>query len=716
MRYERWIVSAVVACFVMMAFIFNLNSPLLEAPNEVEHYRFMRLIAENGELPDRAGYPYGQLHQAPLYYIVGSPILRIFDDPAWDDISQRFNPYHAHEFNMPSNDNKNVHLHLEADKDTNVPTIVFWMRVYSTILGTLTLITGYFILRLVFPERPALRLFGLGIIAFTPQFVYMSAAINNDNFLFLGVALSFYLVLHQSIHKPTYLKSVLLGASLGIALLSKSSAGMLVFPMAIATLIDRRTWFKYAPITLAVTVLVAGWWYLENYAMYGDFTGVQTMFITWPSEIMGEGGTPLWDVGIQRAWYGYESFWGRFGHGAVALGEEVYLFFDAVVIISLIGLAIWVFKQLRGERKFTQQQIHTTAIVVSFTLVWIAALIYSSSTVLSGNQGRYLLPGFAGWGIFIAIGLHQLLPQRVRLYGAIAFLVLMGSMLFYAQARYFIPAYQIQPAQGDGETIFQYEGIVELIGIEPTRFEAEPNELIELTLSWRVLEETDRDLLAFVHSVDSDIVRRDSYPATGLLLAQDWKIGDTWSETYLIRIPEDIERQRIYRLIAGYYDLATDTTLTATDTNGNDFTPFVGEIIVHGEPNSIDAAYQLGDLYTMTEPQISQSDDSLDICFDWNVEQETSATYQVFVHLLDDENTIVEQADFQPTNGAYPTTFWQSGEVVNHCQTITPETFDGITGIAIGMYDLATVTRLPLSTTDGQPLPDNILRLAFPSE
>lgn len=716
MSYERVMVVLVLIGYLIIATIFSSQSPLLEGPNEVEHYRFIREVARTGQLPDRAGYPYGQLHQAPLYYVVGAPILMAIDDPLYDDIGQRLNPFYPHEFAVPSSDNKNVHLHLASDADTGVARAVGWLRLYSIMLGLLTVIIGYAIMRLVFPEQVHLRLLGLAIVAFSPQFVYMTTTINNDNMLFFGAALSFYFALHQAIHGPTYRKAILLGIALGIALLGKSSAGMLVFPMAVAVLLDRRTWFWYAPVTLGVTILVAGWWYLQNFMWYGDPTGIQAMFQTWPTEMIVPGGGADWALGFERAWYGYESFWGRYGHGAVALGEEIYTFFDGVVLLSVAGLIIWAGRQIWQKRKPNSddyRRIRLAVIIAAFTLVWIAALIYSSSTVYTGNQGRYLMPGFAGWGILIAVGLNQWLPRRIKIAGASVFVVMMAGVLLYSQVRYFIPAYQTQPPPPDATPIYTYEDIVQLIDVVPTRLYAEPGDIVRVQLAWRVLQPTSRDLLTYVHTADAGIVRRDSYPGTGHFLTADWQANDAWSETFVIRVPDDAERQRVYPLIAGYYDPSLDQALAAQNPDGQTVTPFIGELVINGEPSTIDAAYTLGDTISMTRPAVTTLDDGLQVCLTWHATQSPIHTYHAFLHVLDEANTIITQADFAP-KANYPTSAWRAGDVVTHCQTFTDA--NGATQIATGLYDLNTLTRLPVRDAAGHAQPNDMITLALTSD
>lgn len=710
---QQIIAGSILLLYTLLAVNFA-RGPILEGPNEVEHYRFIRHIANETSLPDRAGFPYGQLHQAPLYYMIGALFASPADDGSFEEMSNRLNPWHSYAFEVPGSDNKNVYLHYEGDEDTGVAQNIRLLRLYSIGLGLLTVAVGFATLRLLFRNHPHMIWIGLAIVAFTPQFVYMTSVVNNDNLLFLTVAVSLYLVLRQYIYGPSYPLAIGLGVALGAALLSKSSAAMLVFPMALAVLIDRRTWFWYAPVTLGVTVLVAGWWYIGNLTTYGDPTGIQAMFQTWPTEVIREGEI-AWDIGLDRAPYGYQSFWGRFGHGSVALGQSVYIFFDVVTAIGAFG-ALWVASRFiyRWQQTKNFNTLRLGLIVAAFTLVWVVALVYSASIVQSGNQGRYLMPGFVGWAVLIAVGFNVFLPDRLKLRAALTFLALMPIVLLYVQETYFFPAYQVEEAPNpNAEPIYTYDNTAELIGVEPDTIYGAPGDIVPITLTWRVRETPSQTLLTYVHSLGSDVVRRDTHPGTGNFPSANWQVGDTWTETHQLTISNNAERQTVHELIAGFYEPDSDYTLTASSTTtSSETTPIIARLVVTGEEKDFDGAYMLDNRVEMSRPSVSQEQDAIEICLSWQTEEELTRDYQVFIHLFDASNERLDQQDFQPRN--YPSSVWAEGEVISDCRRFD-ETGE-VAYAAIGMYDLETLLRLPLRTDDGDAIPNDqlIVELANP--
>ncbi len=80
--------------------------------------------------------------------------------------------------------------------------------------------------------------------------------------------------------------------------------------------------------------------------------------------------------------------------------------------------------------------------------------------------------------------------------------------------------------------------------------------------------------------------------------------------------------------------------------------------------------------------------------------------YQVFVHLVQDD--LVGQHDGAPECGVNPTVRWEAGQVVAdmHVIPIDAAAIPGFAALKVGMYELATLNRLPIASA-----PDNILTL-----
>lgn len=111
-----------------------------------------------------------------------------------------------------------------------------------------------------------------------------------------------------------------------------------------------------------------------------------------------------------------------------------------------------------------------------------------------------------------------------------------------------------------------------------------------------------------------------------------------------------------------------------------------------------------------------RSGDVVSIAFYWRTLRPAQISYTVFVHLLDETGEIRGQADSRPVAGTYPTTYWPTDKVVVD-QRLVPLAADAPPGtyrITVGLYDLGTMVRLPVTDAAGQPLPDGRLILDGP--
>lgn len=719
-KSQRWRTATLIVllAYVVLALSFSLG-PIFEAPDEIEHYRFIRTVARTGGLPDPRQQYRGQLHQAPLYYVLLAPFAAQLPDSDFAQIDGRLNPYYPHIIGIPGNDNKNLYLHTRAEDfpytSSQTALAVHLLRLLSVALGLLTLIVGVASFRLLWPERPDRQLLALGIAAFLPQFVYLSGSLNNDNLLFVLTSLSLYLLLRQRTHGPSVALSVCLGLCLGAVILTKLNALFLVFPVGLAVLTDRRTWWPHAPLVLSLVALLAGWWFIRNWMLYGDPTLLRTLLETWQLETIRAGELAL-DVGLSRLPYSYQTFWGRFGQGAVAVGEAITVFFNGLTLLALVGIALGVSRRQRVEAP------RHLPLVVIFAVTWLAALVYYASTAWSGNQGRYLLPGIVGWAALIAFGLDAFTSRRLRILLALSGVAFLAAVCVVCVFGYFLPAYRPSPVPPRIERplALRFGDAADLIGMSPAAPRGRPGEIITVTLYWRALRPSSAEqggsLQSYLHSVGSTVVKRDSLPATGNLLSTDWEAGQQWAEHYVIQLPPEAEPQRVYPLVAGLYNPSAGKALPAA-SEGSPIDPLIGRIAVNGGAEVGAWRYRLGDGVGLAVSEIQRDEATMSVCLTFRSLSSVAVDYSIFVHLLTDvPGPPLAQADAQPKGGAYPTSAWQAGETIHDCLRLTlpPDRADAEARLGIGLYDPVANARLPVQEGSGAPLSDDMVTVIVP--
>jgi hypothetical protein len=568
---ERITTSFFAAGYLLLALLFS-TGPIFEGPDEIEHYRYIRAVQQSGELPDALSRPRSQFHQAPLYYLMMLPLAPLINDGDFAEIDGRVNPNYPHLIGVPSNDNKNLYLHPAAERfprlESETARAVHTLRLISVLLGLGTVLVSAAIFRLLWPnpEQAYRRHIALAVVAFWPQFAYLSGTLNNDNLLFFLSAVVLHLLLRLQRDGPGNRRAVWLGLATGAALLTKVSALFLVFPVALVFLTERRLW-RALPMATIMVVAVAGWWYGRNVVLYGDPTNVQAMLQTWQAEDIGSGELST-ELKLSRLEYTFRTLWATFGQGAVPVGSALYAVYDVLTALAIGGVLLvaahWL-RRLRAESLPQLMRRHVT-LLVAFGLAWIGALAYTSATAWSGTQGRYLLPAIAAWGALAGVGAPRWLPARIRhAAGQVVPLVLL-SAAFACAVVYFLPSYMPSPAREAPERELSWPTgtAAELIGISPATLEARPGDTIEITLYWRANGSADARLQMYLHSIDSSVVRRDSLPGTGNLLASDWSDGLTWAEHYTIAVPLDTPAPSRHDLIAGVYDPVADEAFPAT--------------------------------------------------------------------------------------------------------------------------------------------------------
>jgi hypothetical protein len=108
-----------------------------------------------------------------------------------------------------------------------------------------------------------------------------------------------------------------------------------------------------------------------------------------------------------------------------------------------------------------------------------------------------------------------------------------------------------------------------------------------------------------------------------------------------------------------------------------------------------------------------QPGEGAEITLYWHALRPVETSYTVFVHLLDEAGQMRGQMDSLPVRGAYPTTVWPSDAVVRdrHTVPLAADAAPGVVRIAIGIYDLATLERLPVRDASDRQVPDGRLIL-----
>jgi uncharacterized membrane protein len=101
-----------------------------------------------------------------------------------------------------------------------------------------------------------------------------------------------------------------------------------------------------------------------------------------------------------------------------------------------------------------------------------------------------------------------------------------------------------------------------------------------------------------------------------------------------------------------------------------------------------------------------EGDRQLHVALLWRADQRIEKDYTVFVHLADANQRVVAQRDRAPAFGLYPTTLWQPGESIIDAYDLSVDA-PGKSTLIVGMYDPATLARVPAFDANGNRLPED---------
>jgi hypothetical protein len=256
--------------------------------------------------------------------------------------------------------------------------------------------------------------------------------------------------------------------------------------------------------------------------------------------------------------------------------------------------------------------------------------------------------------------------------------------------------------------------------VQPVR--ARPGEVVDVTLYWQALQEPDTDYAVTVQVFGREgkrIGQRDSFTGSGNYPTREWPAGDVIVDTYRVTIDPEAEAPVEAMVEAGLYDPASLDRLPAFDAAGQPAgRTSIGRFKLaprqktHYEWQKA-AGYTLGDQIALRGYDVS--DDALEpggtlsLTLYWQAMAEVDRDYTVFIHFLDESGEVSAQQDAPPVGGNYPSSLWEEGETVKdvHDILLPPDLPPGRYRIALGLYSLETMQRLPAVDEQGARLPDD---------
>jgi hypothetical protein len=116
----------------------------------------------------------------------------------------------------------------------------------------------------------------------------------------------------------------------------------------------------------------------------------------------------------------------------------------------------------------------------------------------------------------------------------------------------------------------------------------------------------------------------------------------------------------------------------------------------------------------LLKSQAVVTQDGIRIDLTWQARQSLENT-TIFVHLVDQQGSLVGQSDGEALGGSYPFELWAAGDQVMDTRWIKTDS-TGPFGIRVGLYNRQTSERLGAFTGDDEQFPDDSVPVDLQSE
>jgi hypothetical protein len=709
--------------YLSLALAYSLVNPLFESPDEALNYAQIRLMVEERRLPVlEPGQP-TKAHHPPLYYALGALLTVWVPNEHFEAAIEQGNPFWAYRLWEPGVDNKSLYLHapqLERFPYQDVALGVHLVRWLSLLMGAGTLLCVYGTARELVGDRKGYLYLPLGaaaLVAFNPMFLFITTSVHDDALANLVAAATLYATARFLVRGPTVRRAATLGLLVGLGFLTKLTCLLVMPTVGLALLWHSRTdWretIRLGGIILGVAFLVGGWWFARNVVLYGEPTSMVRQTGVWGVRE----NAPDLAAAVRELSFLHDSLWGVFGYGQIPMPRWVYDLARLLGLMAVGGLAL----------AWARRRAETTLLILSSAPLVAFAVNFARMTVsAAADFGRYLFVTLAVLAPLYALGLNEWVSARRR--GRLTIVLSSGMLALatYGLVGVLAPAYAPPPRYASPDEVapqhpvdMTYPDLVRLLGYDVAPDPLYPGDVLEVTLYWQVLGETEQNYISFIQVFGrgAKIGERDTHPGLGRYPTSRWQSGEVIADTIPVPLAEDTLAPAALRLDLGLYPPGGSRLATA---DGRD-TISVGPVRLAAReptaPTGVPVAYRLGEGVRLVawKPKWDgpvQPGETLRFTLYWACDAPPGQPLNVFVHLMGEELPLA-QGDGPPLGGDYPTDLWTAGDMIaDERVVLLPDDLStGHYTLLVGLYDLQTGERLPAFDEQEARLPADAIPL-----
>ena len=688
--------------YLVFGALYLVATPVFEANDEIWHFGFVQHLRERGSLPVQQFDGQDTLYQQhgsqpPLYYV----LMALITSPVEIDDANQFrqlNP-HVNKLQPTAYGNKNLVVHDDALSILRGAGLaVLIMRALGLAMGAATIALVFKVGELIAPQRPTVAFVAAALTGLNPMFIFVSASVTNDSLAMLLNSALVLLLLRTLRDGFRFRYSLAIALLFAISCLTKLTVFALLPVFFGAAFFaqrktnNRRGALIFFSLVVLFWLLIAGWWFVRSVQLYDEPFGIVTM-----ANIAGPRGVTFNLVDIFADFQQFRmSFWGLFGALNIQVTNVFYVLLDLMALLSVIGF-IFLILQLLAISDFAYARYELAHLLtLSGGLAFALIGIFVWSTLTRVVEGRMLFPLVAVVIPLLAVGLveivwwivfslrppnlefvragdavpvellNETMVWQLRILGAVALL----APLTVIAGQYAAPQ-PVAAIPDKALSVYAEFGDVALVAYERVDRRYSPDDRVHLTLYWQVTQQSPTDnsiLLSLVDDNQHEIGSYTTFPGAGSLRTSRWQAGAIYPDEYVIRISDKAYGRYPFDLKVEWSDAARAAAIPATDASGKLIEPVlldIGAVVATGAQPAASAANEIPEaMQPKFEDSILLESFQLnlelnEISLNWKTESAPSESYTVFVHMLDEDENIIAQADNSPR---LPTEYWRWGE------------------------------------------------------
>lgn len=406
---------AIISCIlVLLPYAFFIHP--FEVPDENAHYSSLNFLYNQGRMPtpkDKDNLSLEEMEVEKIFGIVeGKNEYSYHPDFRIEQIEGPIGKYEEDIRGLNTLENRSTYTTHQAAlypplyywltlpfyslvSDSDILTRLFVSRLSSVILTVMTIVVAYFIGLQTFQKKLYALTLAL-MTLFYPMTSYIGVGVNSDNLhnLLFGVATLLAMRLISAGWSTTLSMSI--GVIIGLDLITKPQAYILVPIFALAVMIrfrfdEWRLWLKNLPYLIIPILLLAGWQEIPKFLTGNPYAAQKITLTGLDNFYLFATGYVRTHLAEMPVWY-----WGVFKWFGVILPRPLWWIGTRLLGLSGIGILIQIYRAIRARS--ISAEVRFILLAIGSNLIYMAALFWFDWQFFQqegrslGLQARYYMP------------------------------------------------------------------------------------------------------------------------------------------------------------------------------------------------------------------------------------------------------------------------------------------------------------------------------------